>query len=381
MAKIDDLLQELCPDGVEYAPLGCCANVVRGERVTKKQLLEFGAYPVISGGVSPMGFLDKFNRKKDTITVAQYGTAGYVSFQEKDFWANDVCYSVYPQDNLLNKYLWYYLKSKQEYIYQIRNTDAVPYSLPPEKLKLVQIAIPPLHIQQHIVEVLDTFTDAISNLEEELALREKQFEYYREHLLSFEKEVVDWKSISELGQIIRGNGLQKKDFVQEGVGCIHYGQIYTKFGLSTSYTLSFVDAKLADKLTKIDPGNLVIACTSENVDDLCKSVVWLGNTTIVTGGHACVLKHKENAKYIGYCFTSNSFQSQKKKFAYGTKVLDIKKEKLGEIKIPVPSLERQQEIVEILDTFEAMIANIKEEIALRTKQYEYYREKLLSFGK
>ena len=278
------------------------------------------------------------------------------------------------------RYLYYYLFKVGEWCKtHVRKGGFASVDM--KGFKEIQIPVPSLSRQQEIVEVLDTFTDAISNLEEELTLREKQFEYYRESILSFENESVDWTPISELGQIIRGNGLQKKDFVQEGVGCIHYGQIYTKFGLATSYTLSFVDAKLADKLTKVDPGNLVIACTSENVDDLCKSVVWLGNTTIVTGGHACVLKHKENAKYIGYCFTSNSFQSQKKKFAYGTKVLDIKKDKLGEIKIPVPSLERQQEIVEILDTFEAMIANIKEEIALRTKQYEYYREKLLSFGK
>ena len=190
---------------------------------------------------------------------------------------------------------------------------------------------------------------------------------------------VEWKTIKDIGRIVRGNGLQKKDFTDEGVGCIHYGQIYTRFGLSTDKTLTFVDSKLADKLTKVEPGNLVIACTSENIEDVCKSVVWQGTQTIVTGGHACVLKHHGNPKYIGYCFTTYSFQSQKRKHAYGAKVIDIKTEKLGEIRIPLPPLSIQQQIVEILDTFTDSISNLQEELALREKQMEYYRENLLSF--
>ena len=383
MAKIDELLQELCPDGVEWKTLGEVSNLSRGKVYSKSYITNnAGSYPVYSSQTKNEGVLGNistFDYDGEFLTWTTDGAyAGSVFHRNCKFSITNVCGLIkLTSDSISYRFLYYWLSiHAKEYVYEGMGNP----KLMTNQMISVTIPLPPLPIQQHIVEVLDTFTDAISNLEEELALREKQFGFYRESILSFENESVDWTPISELGQIIRGNGLQKKDFVQEGVGCIHYGQIYTKFGLSTSYTLSFVDAKLADKLTKVDPGNLVIACTSENVDDLCKSVVWLGNTTIVTGGHACVLKHKENAKYIGYCFTSNSFQSQKKKFAYGTKVLDIKKDKLGEIKIPVPSLERQQEIVEILDTFEATIANIKEEISLRTKQYEYYREKLLSFG-
>ena len=243
----------------------------------------------------------------------------------------------------------------------------------------IEIPLPPLAVQKEIVEILDTFTGMIDNLQKELEQRQKQFEHYRDQMLTFKEGEVQMKPIKEIGKLVRGNGLQKKDFTEDGTGCIHYGQIYTRFGLSTSSTLTFVDSQLAAKLTKVSPGDLVIACTSENIEDVCKSVAWLGKEDIVTGGHACVFKHSENPKYIAYCFTTSAFFLQKRKYAYGAKVIDIKTEKLGEITLPVPSLEKQQEIVDKLDTFEALISNIKQEIELRQKQYEFYREKLLTF--
>lgn len=146
-----------------------------------------------------------------------------------------------------------------------------------------------------------------------------------------------------------------------------------------SKTLTYVSERTADPLVKVRTGNLVIACTSENVEDVCKAVVWEGLDNIVTGGHACVFRHSENPRYIGYCLQTNNFYQQKKKYVYGAKVFDIKTEKLSKILIPVPGLATQQSIVSYLDNFESLISNIQEEIALRTKQYEYYRDSLLSF--
>ena len=381
MGKIDDLIKELCPDRVKYVKLGDYCSVTIGEFIHKDNQTEKGKYPVYNGGTSYTGFYDRFNNTANKVIMSARGAnAGYVNLIRVDYWAGNSCYSINPLEDeiLLLDFIYYHLKLKREYLLNQQQKGGIP-AISKQQVENLLIPLPPLSIQQQIVEILDTFTDSISNLQEELELREKQMEYYRENLLSFDSEEVEWKSIKDIGRIVRGNGLQKKDFTDEGVGCIHYGQIYTRFGLSTDKTLTFVDSKLADKLTKVESGNLVIACTSENIEDVCKSVVWQGTQTIVTGGHACVLKHHENPKYIGYCFTSYSFQSQKIKHAYGAKVIDIKTEKLGEIRIPVPSITRQQEIVDILDTFESMITNIKEELELRQKQYEYYREKLLTF--
>lgn len=256
------------------------------------------------------------------------------------------------------------------------------FNINKERFFEIEIPLPPLPIQQEIVRILDSFTSLQSNLEAELIARQKQYEHYRNVLLTFDKndKSVEWKPIGEIGKLVRGNGLQKTDFTEDGIGCIHYGQIYTRLGFSCEKTLTFVNPYLAKSLTKVEPGDIVMACTSENVEDVCKSVVWLGNETIVTGGHACVFKHKENPKYIGYCLLTNDFFNQKRAYAYGAKVIDIKTEKLALIQLPIPSLQRQQEIVNILDTFEATIANLKQEIEARKKQYEYYREQLLTFN-
>ena len=103
MSKLDELIQTLCPNGVEYVYLGNCSRIKRGNRVTKSELIEGGKYPVFSGGVTPMGYLNSYNRNENTITVVQYGTAGFVNFITEKFWANDVCYSVFPNENLNNK--------------------------------------------------------------------------------------------------------------------------------------------------------------------------------------------------------------------------------------------------------------------------------------
>lgn len=194
---------------------------------------------------------------------------------------------------------------------------------------------------------------------------------------------IEWKTLGEIGTITRGNGLQKKDFVEEGVGCIHYGQIYTYYGTSTETTKSYVAVELAPRLTPVKSGNLVIACTSENMDDVCKAVAWIGNEDIVTGGHACVFAHNENPKYIAYVFQTEAFYQQKKKYARGAKVIDIKSTDLAKITIPIPPIEVQERIVAILDRFEELTNNITEglpaEIKARQQQYEYYRNKLLTF--
>ena len=190
---------------------------------------------------------------------------------------------------------------------------------------------------------------------------------------------VEYVPLSSIGTIKRGNGLQKKDFVKTGIGCIHYGQIYTKFGLFTDKTFTYVDKNLADHLLHIEKGDLVIACTSENIEDVCKAVAWLGDDSIVTGGHSCVLHHNQNPKYIAYFFQTESFQRQKRKYAYGTKVIDIKPDSIGKIEIPVPPLPVQEEIVRVLDAFTELQAELQAELQKRKQQYNFYRDNLLNF--
>ena len=280
-------------------------------------------------------------------------------------------------------------------------------------LSQIEIPLPPLEVQKRIVEVLDNFekicNDLNIGLPAEIEARQKQYEFYRNILLTFNNEEIYALSkqaskqaqnlikilqyvygyvevrLGDIASIVRGNGLQKRDFTEEGVGCIHYGQIYTKYGMVAEKTISFVEESLAEKLRKVEKGDIIFAVTSENIEDLCKCVVWLGEDEIVTGGHTAILKHNQNSKFLAYYFQTEAFHSQKRKLATGTKVMDVTATKLEEILIPLPPLEEQQRIVDILDRFDRLCNDISEglpaEIEARQKQYEYYREKLLTFKK
>lgn len=184
---------------------------------------------------------------------------------------------------------------------------------------------------------------------------------------------VEYKELNEIGIMVRGNGLQKKDFTDGGVGCIHYGQIYTYYKNFADETKSFVSLENAKKLKKVTCGDLIIAITSENTEDVCKCVAWLGDNEIVTGGHTAIFKHNQDSKYLVYCLQTEEFFAQKKKIVSGTKVIEVSPKKLEKVKIPLPPLEIQREIVRILDNFTELIA----ELIARKKQYEYYLEKMI----
>lgn len=189
--------------------------------------------------------------------------------------------------------------------------------------------------------------------------------------------------MNELGRFVRGSGLQKSDFTDSGVGCIHYGQIHTYYGTYTDKTISFVSENFAEKARKAKYGDLVIATTSEDDADVCKAVAWLGKDEIAISSDACFFRHTLNPKYVAYFFQTYDFQKQKRRFITGAKVRRVNPNNLAKIKIPVPPLEEQERIVSILDKFDTLVNSISEglpkEIELRQKQYEYYRNKLLSF--
>ncbi len=189
MNRIENLLQTLAPKGVEFRKLGEVCEIIRGKRVTKKEILDKGKYPVVSGGIGFMGYLNEYNREENTITIAQYGTAGFVNWQNQKFWANDVCFSVIPKETLINRYLYYVLTNMQNYLYSISNRSAIPYSISSNNIMQITIPIPPLEIQQEIVKILDQFlaltTDLLAGIPAEIEARKKQYEYYREKLLTF----------------------------------------------------------------------------------------------------------------------------------------------------------------------------------------------------
>ena len=192
---------------------------------------------------------------------------------------------------------------------------------------------------------------------------------------------VEYKKLGEIATISRGGNFQKKDFLTEGVPCIHYGQIYTKYGLFTDKTFTFISEECAKKQKMAQPNDIVMAVTSENIEDVCKCLAWLGDESVAVSGHSAIIHHHQNAKYLVYYFHSQMFFAQKRKLAHGTKVIEVTPDALVDIALPVPPVEIQCEIVRILDNFINLTAELTAELTARKKQYNYYRDQLLNSEK
>lgn len=301
---------------------------------------------------------------------------------------------------LSNKFLYYWLNNNIDLIAKTYRGAGIQHPSMSQVLNIV-IPVPPLEVQEEIVRILDRFDVYAA----ELQARKEQYEYYRNLLLTFnpagcageaddEQEgcvttrgghsyPIQWKKMGDVGTFIRGNGLQKKDFTKSGVGCIHYGQIYTYYGTFATETKSFVSEEFAKNLRKAQTGDLVIATTSENVEDVGKAVVWLGKDEIAISGDAYVYKHNQNPRYIAYLLQTDRFLAFKRMNVSGTKVTRISGDSLAKYPIPVPPLELQEKIVAVLDRFETLVNDLSEglpaEIAAVKEQYEYYRNRLLTF--
>jgi type I restriction enzyme S subunit len=208
--------------------------------------------------------------------------------------------------------------------------------------------------------------------------------------LSFLDKLLDgvavvWMPLGQVGEFIRGNGMQKKDFVEDGFPAIHYGQIYTRYGLAANTAFTCVEEGLAKRLRKAKNNDLLLATTSENDEDVVKPLAWLG-TEVAISGDMMLFRHKQKVKYLAHYLQTNEFQEQKRKYITGAKVRRVSSGDLSKITVPIPcpenpkkSLEIQAEIVRILDAFTELTTELNTELTTRKKQYNHYRDQLLSF--
>lgn len=412
MNTIKQLIDKYCPDGVEYKKLGevCTVKGRIGFRgYTRADLVNKGEGAI---SLSPSNIINgRINYSKCSyISWKKYYESPEIMIENGDVIfcktasVGKTCIinelpdkaTINPQlvvfkDIKINhKYLSYYVSGSdfQKRIIKIRGLGSIP-TLSQKDLAEQIIPVPPLSVQREIVRILDSFTSLEAELEAELEARRKQYEYYRDQLLSFKhlsgggKNEVEWKTLGEMGTFIRGNGLQKKDFTDNGFPCIHYGQIHTTYNTFTDKTVSYTSFEKAKHLKKAHKGDLLIATTSEDVDACCKAVAWLGESQCAISGDSYIYHHNQDPKYIAYLFQTDMFAKQKKTAATGTKVIRVSGDAMAKFKFPIPPLSTQRRIVSILDRFESLVNDISTglpaEIAARHQQYEYYRDQLLSF--
>ena len=393
MSKIDELLKN---EKVEWKKLGEVCEIIRGVRVTKKDLIDNGQYPVVSGGIGYMGYVNQYNRDGDTITIAQYGTAGYVCWQKEKFWANDVCFSLYPNDKVLKKFLYYFLLQKQEYLYSISNKSAVPYSISKEKILRIDIPIPSIETQEKIVKTLDKFTNYVTELQVELQARTKQYEYYRDMLLSEEylnkisakidgiknNEDISFYTLSQVFNTRNGytpSKSVKKYWNSEDIPWFKMEDIREN-GNILSYAKNYV-SNSAIKGEPFEQNSIILSTSATIGEHALITVPFLANQRFTCFSLKGSYKKEVNIKYAYYYFyIINKWCRNNIKIGNFPSV-DVST--LLTQTIPIPDVYIQNKVVEILDKFQSLLADTKgllpQEIEQRQKQYEYYREKLLTF--
>ena len=173
------------------------------------------------------------------------------------------------------------------------------------------------------------------------------------------KEEWTYKKLGEVGTFVRGGNFSKKDFIEDGFPCIHYGQIHMKFGIETFNHISSVPAKMVKSDRCAHKGDLVIAITSEDDAGSCKCTAWMGDYDVYVGGHIAIYRHTMLPKYVSYYFLTPDFQKDKLAFTHGFKVVEINPKDIAKISIPVPPLSEQQSIVAYLDSAFAKIDAMK----------------------
>ena len=381
MSKLDELIKELCPNGVEYKELGEIVKSQRGKTITK-ELIKDGDIPVISGGQKPAYYHNESNRKGEVITVAGSGAyAGFVMYWDKPIFVSDA-FSIECDKSYLNiKYIYYFLQNNQMKIYSLKKGGGVPHVYFKDMQKFL-VPVPPLEVQDEIVRILDNFTALTAELTAELTARKKQYSWYRDYLLKFENkvEIIKLGNVSEL----KSGGTPKTEnleYWENGIipwmssGEVNKGNIYetekkiTKEGYENSNT------KMLPKNT------VVIALAGQGKT---RGTVAITRIELCTNQSLCgiIPNEKLNSDYLYHYLKTQYENLRQLSSGDGTRGGLILK-MIDNYLMPLPPLEVQKRIVEVLDSFEKICNDLNiglpAEIEARQKQYEFYRNFLLTF--
>lgn len=366
MSQIEDLISYYCPEGVVFESLDKIAVVDKGKQLNKELLFDDGEYPVLNGGVNPSGYWNKYNFDENKIAISQGGaSAGFVNFVTTKFWAGAHCYVVVPNEGKIdNRYLFFILKNKQEAIQNSKLGAGIP-GLNKRELERLEIPIPPLEVQEAIVKILDTFTALEAELEAELEARQTQYEHYRNELLAFGEDV-EWKALGDIATNLDSKRMPiTKGDREDGV--------YPYYGASgiVDYVYDYI----------FDGDYLLVSEDGANLLARVTPIAFSASGKIWVNNHAHVLEFKTYAerKFVEYYLNMIDLG----RFLSTAAQPKLTQKNLNKIPIPAPTLHEQERIVAILDKFDALVngfsCGLPAEIEARRKQYEYYRDKLLTF--
>lgn len=383
MSKIDELIKEKCPDGVDYKLLSEVATVLRGKRLTKSMLSDDG-YPVFHGGLEPLGYYSESNRRSNMTMVINVGaSAGTVGFCDKDFWSSDGCFCIQPNEAVMDKYIFYYLQSNEHLIRSGVRIAGIP-TLDMSTVEKITIPVPPLEIQKEIVSVLDSFIE----LEAELEARRKQYEHYRDQLLSFENlsaegGQVEWLPLEDVCALTTGatpSRTVRRYWDGGTIPWMNSGEVNLRRVFSTEEKIT--EEGYAKTSTTIVPAHSVVMALAGQ--GKTRGKVAITEIDLCTNQSLCSMtcNDKMSYKYLFHYLDSKYDELRAISNGDGTRG-GLSLRILKPYRIPVPDKKTQAKIVDILDKFETVCGDIESglpaEIEARHKQYVYYRDKLLTF--
>ncbi len=404
MHKIERLLQTLAPKGVEFRKLGEVINIFKGKQLNKELLLDYGEYPVMNGGIHASGYWNEYNTDYPKIIISQGGaSAGYVNYMTSKFWAGAHCYTIELNSEKLNyKFLYYFLKNSQIILMKSQFGAGIP-ALNKADIETLEVPIPPLEIQQEIVKILDAFTELNTELNTELKARKKQYEYYQNMLLDFNDINLNHKDAKErLAQKTYPKRLKTllHTLAPKGVGFKKIGELFKR-----NKGINITASQMKELHSEIGKVRIFAGGATKadiNYKDIskkdiinCESVIVKSRGNIGFEYYNQPFSHKNEiwsyssktnqmlVKFLYYYLSNNQDYFQKLAQSSSVKLPQLSVSDTDEYEVPIPPLEIQQEIVKILDQFSLLttdlLAGIPAEIKARKKQYEYYREKLLTF--
>ena len=398
--KAKKLIEMIQTAPVEWKLLGEIVPISRGKRLVRNQLKDNGQYPVYQNSLQPLGFYDDQNCRAYMTFVIAAGAAGEIGFSDIEFWAADDCYYFdCPQEILHDKFLYYFLLSERHQLTSQIRKASVP-RLGRVSIEKIKIPVPPLETQQKIVKILDKFTELEATLEAtleaELALRKRQYQYYRDFLLDFDNQIgggiadgyqcrlkdVVWKTLGEVGKFTYGYIAKAQD-----AGTARFIRIsdINANGKLIPNGEKYIDVLPECKKYLLKKNDLLMARTGATYG---KTMIFSEDYPAVYAGFLIKLDFDKNIlipKYYWHFAQGELFWRQANKLVSGGGQPQLNANALKMIKIPIPPLPEQEKIVAILDKFDTLTNSISEglphEVALRRKQYEYYREQLLAFPK
>ena len=406
MSRLAELIEELCPDGVEYKPIGSFAQCVAGATPNSKDpSLWDGNIPWMSSGevnkriirstdrcITQRGF-DSCSTKMipaGAVVVALAGqgkTRGTVARTRIELCTNQSLCAIISDANVDSDFLFHYLVSQYNNLRAVSSGDGTRGGLNLKMIREYRVPVPPVEIQREIVRILDQFTTLEAELEAELEARRAQYEHYRNHLLSYEslatRGPVEMVKLGDIASIQRGRRFTLDQLGGAGCPAIHYGQIYTHYGVSTTSVLSYIEESFSSSLRFALQGDVIVAAVGETVEDVGIGVAWLGADAVAYHDDSFALHHEQDPRYLSYWLRSDEYHRQKRSFVSQGKVKRLSAKGLAAVKLPLPGLSEQRRIADLLDHFDALVNDITSglpaEIAARRAQYEHYRDRLLSF--